>query len=113
LYFEFISFAVSAIAVTVLSKSTRLFAGISLVAIRCPVHALTAPNAQRSMASDVTRDRIAGHPKMVLQRALGAVRRDLRGATIRLGDCRTHCRGDSDSAWQPPSAARRALCLHR
>ena len=49
LYFEFISLAVSAIAVTVVSKSTRRLVGISLLAIMKPVHDLTAPNAQRSM----------------------------------------------------------------
>ena len=55
LYFEFISFAVSAIAVTVVSKSTRRFAGISLLAIMKPVQALTAPNAQRSMHGTCTK----------------------------------------------------------
>ena len=39
----------SAMASTVVSKSTRRLAGISLLAIMKPVHAFTAPNAQRSM----------------------------------------------------------------
>jgi hypothetical protein len=49
LYFEFISLTVIAIAFTVVSKSTRRSAGISLLAIRKPTHALTAPYEQRSM----------------------------------------------------------------
>ena len=40
---------ISAIAETVVSKSTRRAVGISLVAIMYPVHALMAPNAHRSM----------------------------------------------------------------
>ena len=43
LYFAFISFAVSAIAATVVSKSTRRCTGISLLAMAKPVHAFTAP----------------------------------------------------------------------
>ncbi len=43
LYLAFISLAVSAIAETVVSKSTRRSAGISLLAIMKPVHDLTAP----------------------------------------------------------------------
>ncbi len=39
---------------TVVSKSTRRLAGISLLAIMKPVHALTAPNAQRSMHGTCT-----------------------------------------------------------
>src|SRR5215469_1158214 len=55
LYFGFMSLAVIAIAVTVLSKSTRRLAGISLLAIMYPVHALTAPYAQRSMQGICTK----------------------------------------------------------
>src|SRR5215510_11595816 len=55
LYFEFISLAVSAIAATVVSKSTRRLAGISLLAIMKPVHDLTAPYAHRSMHGTCTK----------------------------------------------------------
>src|SRR5436190_23720120 len=61
LYFEFISFAVSAIASTVVSKSTRRWAGISLLAIMKPVHDLTAPNAQRSMHGTCTNPATGSH----------------------------------------------------
>ena len=55
LYLAFISLAVSAMALTVVSKSTRRFAGISLLAIMNPVQAFTAPNAQRSMQGTWTK----------------------------------------------------------
>src|SRR3954469_2387966 len=61
LYFVFISFAVSAIAFTVVSKSRRRLAGISLLAIMKPVHALTAPNAQRSMHGTCTKPATGSH----------------------------------------------------
>src|SRR6188472_2871690 len=54
LYLVFISLAVSAIADTVVSKSTRRLVGISLLAIMKPVHAFTAPKAQRSMHGTCT-----------------------------------------------------------
>src|SRR5690349_20773354 len=61
LYFEFISLAVSAIAATVVSKSTRRLAGISLLAIMNPVHAFTAPYAHRSMHGTCTKPATGSH----------------------------------------------------
>src|SRR4029077_9836028 len=49
LYLLFISLAVWANAAIVSSRPTRWLAAISLLAIAQAVHALTAPNAQRSM----------------------------------------------------------------
>jgi hypothetical protein len=61
LYFEFISLAVSAIAETVVSKSTRRLVGISLLAIMKLVHAFTAPNAHRSMHGTCTKPATGSH----------------------------------------------------
>src|SRR4249920_2356876 len=61
LYLAFISLAVSAMALTVVSKSTRRFAGISLLAIMNPVQAFTAPNAQRSIQGIWTKPATGSH----------------------------------------------------
>src|SRR3954470_18120317 len=61
LYLAFISFAVSAMAATVVSKSTRRFTGISLLAIMNPVQDFTAPKAQRSMQGTCTKPATGSH----------------------------------------------------
>src|SRR3954470_18111831 len=54
LYLLFMSFAVSARAITVASKSMRCLDEISLLAIAYAVQAFTAPNAHRSMQGTCT-----------------------------------------------------------
>ena len=75
LYFAFISFAVSAMAATVVSKSTRRCTGISLLAI-----SEAGPRLHRAEGAALdaghlheARDRIAGHAEMVLQRRFRGV----------------------------------------
>ena len=54
LYLLFISLAVCAMAVIVSSRPTRWLDAISLLAMAQAVHALTAPNAHRSMHGTCT-----------------------------------------------------------
>src|SRR5258708_3102071 len=61
LYLLFMSFAVSASAITVASKSTRCLEAISLLAIAYAVQAFTAPNAQRSMHGTCTYPATGSH----------------------------------------------------
>src|ERR1044072_9214074 len=61
LYLLFMSFAVSARACTVASKSTRCLDAISLLAIAYAVHALTAPNAHRSIHGTCTYPATGSH----------------------------------------------------
>src|SRR3954447_9595213 len=117
LYFEFISFAVSAMAVTVVSKSTRRFAGISLLAIMKPVHDFTAPNAQRSMHGSCTKPATGSH---VIPRWCSSADEAPFAAIsgVESWACAMAAAPIADatpiSAWHPPSAADKvALCLHR
>ena len=88
LYLEFISLAVSAIAFTVVSKSTRRF-GRDLVA-RDHEAGPRLDRAERA-ALDARHlheagDRIAGHAEVVLQRRLRGVGDDLVAEVVRLRD---------------------------
>ena len=99
LYFEFISFAVSAIAATVVSKSTRRFAGISLLAIMNPGSTTTGAIGAALDAGhlDEPGDRIAGQPQVMLQGRLRGIGDDLRIEVVGLGDQRGAHRGcDTD-----------------
>jgi hypothetical protein len=74
LYFAFIPFAVSAIAMTVVSKSTRRLDGTSLLAIMKPGPRLDRAEGASLDARnlDEAGDRVARHPEVVLQRRLPA-----------------------------------------
>ncbi len=99
LYFEFISLAVSAIAVITVSRSTRRLAGISLLR-----HQVAGPRLDRAEraaldARDLHEagDRVAGHAEMMLERGAGAVGGDLVGLAHRRRDRRrAHRRGHAD-----------------
>ena len=117
MYFEFISFAVSAIADTVVSKSTLRFTGISLLAIMKPTHDLTAPYAQRSMHGICTKPATGSQvrPRWCssadsAELAMTSWSRSCAWAM----SAAPIAEATPISAWQPPSApASVALCLQR